>query len=971
MMRSVSSALAGLARFPGRLLLSGALLLWGLCVGSLAQITLDGSLGPRGPLPGPHYRIPAEVGQIRGPNLFHSFGEFNVPTQGSATFVGPTTITNILGRVTGGNVSHIDGLLKSEIPGANLYLLNPNGVMFGPNARLEVSGSFHVSTADYLRLADGARFSARLSDTSTLSVAPPAAFGFLGSTPAAITVQGSTLEVPEGQALSVIGGDAQIVGGRLTAPSGRINLASVASPGEVSLTASGLDVGSFAQLGNFHLSHGGLLDVRGPGGGTVVIRGGQLAMESAAIVAGTSGDIDGGGIDIAVRGVTLTGGAQITSLSEPPGQGAAGAIVIRADRVTVQGENSAIGSGTSGAGASGMVMVEAGQVSVREGGAILSSTEGAGPAGSITIKAGALEMDGGDIQARAERGSTGSAGAITVTAGRVTLTGLAQIDSSTLGAGPGGTVTVRATEILTIAGHDGLVSSGLFSNTSGEGTAGTITVEAGRIILQDEGVLSSTAFGSGPGGRILVNAGTLEMESGALIQAQSAASSTGSAGAVAVTAGRITLTGGTQISSGTHGAGPGGTVTVTATEALIITGNPSGLFSSTKGQGAAGTVTLEASRVVLRQEGRIASTTSSTGPGGNVNIKAGVLVMEGGLIQTASAQGVSTTERGGDAGTITVTARSVTLTAGAQIDSSTRGDGHSGTVAVTAADAVAISGDESGLFTSTTGRGPGGDIILQAHQVQLTERAIISAKSSGDSDAKAGNVTITALDTLQMQRHSAVTAEASQAKGGNIRVTASSIVRLQDSQITATVGGGAGDGGNVTIDPDFIVVQGSQITANAFAGTGGRISLTASKAFLADPSSVVTASSTLGINGEVNLQAPVTNISGILVPLPQAVARATELLSTRCAERLREGTVSTLVVRGRDGMPARPRGVLPMPLSLASPEAAEAVGTAGPLEDTVASRVGVLQVDDGGQAQVRGWQGQGFVPAVLALECVK
>src|SRR5439155_6182053 len=133
-------------------------------------------------------------------------------------------------------------------------------------------------------------------------------------------------------------------------------------------------------------------------------------------------------------------------------------------------------------------------------------------------------------------------------------------------------------------------------------------------------------------------------------------------------------------------------------------------------------------------------------------------------------------------------------------------------------------------------------------------------------------------------------------------------------------------------------------------------------------SSVVTASSTLGINGQVNIQAPVTNISGTLVPLPQAFARATTLLSTRCAERLREGNVSSLVVQGRDGVPARPGGVLPMPLALARPEAAEAVGTAGPPEDTVASRVGVLHVDDHGQAQVRGWSGQGFVPAVLALE---
>jgi hypothetical protein len=196
-------------------------------------------------------------------------------------------------------------------------------------------------------------------------------------------------------------------------------------------------------------------------------------------------------------------------------------------------------------------------------------------------------------------------------------------------------------------------------------------------------------------------------------------------------------------------------------------------------------------------------------------------------------------------------------------------------------------------------------------------------------------------------------------------------VRLQDSQITATVGGGTGDGGNVTIDPQFIVLQGSQITANAVAGNGGRIALTASKAFLADPSSEVTASSTRGINGEVNIQAPVTNISGTLVPLPQAFARATALLSTRCAERLREGTVSSLVVRGRDGVPARPGGVLPMPLALARPESAEAGGTAGPPEDTAASRVGVLHIDDDGQPRVQGWRGQGFVPAVLALECVK
>ena len=137
---------------------SGLLLLGALPSLSQAQITLDGSLGPRGALPGPRYTIPDSVGQIRGPNLFHSFGQFNLSQGESATFTGPNMIVNILSRVTGGNPSRIDGTIRSQIPGAHLYMLNPSGVMFGPNASLDVSGSFHVSTADYLRLADGARF---------------------------------------------------------------------------------------------------------------------------------------------------------------------------------------------------------------------------------------------------------------------------------------------------------------------------------------------------------------------------------------------------------------------------------------------------------------------------------------------------------------------------------------------------------------------------------------------------------------------------------------------------------------------------------------------------------------------------------------------------------------------------------------------------------------------------------------------
>src|ERR671914_730969 len=223
-----------------------------------AEVTLDGTLGPAGSLTGPHFVIPDTVGQTVGTNLFHSFGLFNINTGESATFTGPSSIENVLGRVTGGSSSFIDGLLRTQFESAspNLFLLNPAGVLFGPNAELDVQGSFHVSTADYLKLGDGRRFEATNPENSVLTVAPPEAFGFLGERqPAGIAVQGSRLQVPAGETLSVVGGDIRIADGTLYAPGGRINMVSVASPGEVLPHAPDLGVASFERLGRIEVSH--------------------------------------------------------------------------------------------------------------------------------------------------------------------------------------------------------------------------------------------------------------------------------------------------------------------------------------------------------------------------------------------------------------------------------------------------------------------------------------------------------------------------------------------------------------------------------------------------------------------------------------------------------------------------------------------------------------------------------------------
>src|SRR5918998_998399 len=131
--------------------------------------------------------------------LDDSLGLFNINTNESATFTGPAAIDNIISRVTGGSQSFIDGPLRSEIQSANLWFINPAGVLFGQHASLDIQGSFHVSTADYLKLGDGGRFEATNPENSVLTVAPPEAFGFLGERqPAGIVVQGSLLQVPAG-----------------------------------------------------------------------------------------------------------------------------------------------------------------------------------------------------------------------------------------------------------------------------------------------------------------------------------------------------------------------------------------------------------------------------------------------------------------------------------------------------------------------------------------------------------------------------------------------------------------------------------------------------------------------------------------------------------------------------------------------------------------------------------------------------
>jgi filamentous hemagglutinin family protein len=659
-------------------LLSGLVLLQALLAVSQAAVTSavtgDGTLGTTVTQSGTIYDIMGGTRPGNGPNLFHSFDRFSVGTGDTARFSssGQPGVVNILSRVTGGQPSTIDGGLRSEIAGANLYLLNPAGVMFGPHASLDVRGSFHVSTGDYLRFTDGAKFSANLGQESVLTVAPPAAFGFLGNSPAPITIQGSALQVPAGKALSIVGGDITLMGGplwvegvpALDAAGGRIYLASVASPGEVGFSplelASDLQVEGFARLGEVELHRTGLIS------GNIVLWAGRL---------------------------TLTDGAQISS--DAHNVGPAGDVTITAtDAILLSGHSMTFPFGPSSP------IPRVSQISSR--------FIGQGPGGWVVISTPSLRMDEGLILAD----SSGRGGDIELRVGRLTLSGGAQIGSNTF-AGQGGNVLITATESATISGHshtaeipanasgrDGRAPSGVFSQTTELGNGGRVSITTPRLIMAEGSRIAVDTGGDGSGGNIHVQVGALSVASGAQITSSS---------------------GFTQRLVFHVGTGQGGNITITAVDVVSIAGQNSGLFSETNGPGRGGNLTLHGRELRLTEGARISATSSGTGDAGNLQLAATeVSLRDHSTITTAAAQS--------SGGNIELRAGSRVRLRDSTLTTSVRGGAETVGGNLTIGAPLVIVGSSQILATAVEGQG--GNIDIGAEVLLADSASLIDASSA-------------------------------------------------------------------------------------------------------------------------------------------------------------------------------------------------------------------------------------------------
>ncbi len=495
-----------------------------------------------------------------GPNLFHSFGSFSVGEGNTANFSNNSGLptANILSRVTGGQVSNIDGILRTNNPlnptdplnfgGANLWLINPAGVIFGRNASLQVGGSFSVSTADYLRMTDGAMFHADLGKQSTLSIAPVAAFGFLGPSPGKIAVNGSTLSGADGTTLALVGGEVSIVGGTLQvntksasggASLGRIALGSVTSSGEVLIDLNNqvrldhnpvlapvkpiLTLQDGVSRGTVKVIQGSTLKVDAGGsiplGDIQIVSGRFVLADGSKVLAEVSvlapvlfpfNDTSSGRIAIDAKNSALvTGDSRIDVGGRVSGR-------INVTGGSLQVENSLITTGDIGSGESSGAIFNVKSLTLLNGGRIenFGGKPAFGPPHDFT----AMTVDATDsvlISGRNANGvpsglSTGF-GSIQVSTQALVIRDGGIISSSTAGlfqafphvpqVGLAGDIRIDAKDTIAISGPSGVFSS-TTPNTFGVG--GSLTLTARQIALNDGGTIESISAGFGDAGTIAI-----------------------------------------------------------------------------------------------------------------------------------------------------------------------------------------------------------------------------------------------------------------------------------------------------------------------------------------------------------------------------------------------------------------------------------------------------------------------------------
>ena len=894
-----------------------------------AQIVTDRTL-PQSSIVTPDTSTPLGVpiftidgGTTAGTNLFHSFSEFSIPTGAEAFFNNAASIDNILTRVTGGDISSIDGLIRVN-GSASLFLLNPNGIVFGENARLNIGGSFFATTAESLLFEGGVEFGTTNPNIfPLLSVSVPIGLQWNRASIAGITASGTTLEMGD-RTLALIGGSVELERTTLSALSGRIELGGLAEPGAIEIeNAMALNFPTNVARGSVMLQNGARVDVVGDGRGTIALHASDVTLsQGSQLLAGIDpgmGNLGQVGESIAIDAtgtLALSDGSTIANDLAANTLEDGGAIEIAVDSLNVQG-GSRIQTVAEAAGRSGDITVRTGgDINIagssengQFSGILTRSTPTAmGNSGDIALDvAGSLNLSDGGFAGTATNGS-GNGGQVRVNAGRLQFSGGGQILTVTTGAGRAGDITAIVSESATFTG----VNSDFFANPLDLVEA--FSIEAASFMtapnpdVQDSGpdgvpYVSATRDPDGIrlGGTILgdatigfdfyefavaepdsraifdIDGGYLEdrldpgnidtqiflfdRATGALIEESDDSDTTdGSLGSDRTLDSFILTT----LEPGTYVLGVGAFSSSASADVVPIEGN-----SPILGDTYTLHISLENPGNPISPNPDLAPVTDAFNP--NPRASSGILTQTEGL---------------GDAGHIVLETIALEAIEGAAVATSTLAEGNAGSLTVRAAQ-INLAGESpdgrfrSGLFARVLpgASGNSGDLTVETARLLLDNRASISSSTFGAGNG--GNLFVRAAESVMLessiagssrsQIDSTVGSPSSTGNAGNLLVETDRLLLDGGSIISSTFG--AGDGGDLVVRAgESVTLQGvanglasvifSQVRSSGATGNGGNLTVETGSLRLDDGADVSSATFGIGNAGNLTVETERLNLDG-------------------------------------------------------------------------------------------------------------
>jgi len=836
-------------------------------------------------------------GTIRGANLFHSFSEFSVPTGGETNFNNALQIQNIFSRVTGNSVSNIDGLLRTNGT-ASLFFLNPNGIIFGPNARLNIGGSFFATTANSFKFPDGSEFSATNPQAPPLlrvNVTPGVQWGT--SVPGAtITNRGN---LASGQDLTLVA-DKLDLQGQLSAGGDLTLLAqdTVQVREEVTTPFVAVSGGNLTIEGNNGIDILALSPLSP--GGFAFQSGGNLSLISDGIISGDARFSSGG--SFSVRSV-LGGLANFVSYYDP--------IISTLSDVDVAANY----TGTS-------LLVEA-TGNIRFQGDINitgpdTSTLPPGPDTATLSTSSALIMRSGQ--------STLAYGG--VNSGNVPNYGIGAVPA---GITIGGNVIVEPFNgvggIVNLSAASGNVSTHLISTNRQQipilgidANGGAISISAANGSITTGDLLSYSSSGSGnagQGGAISLEAANGSITTGNLYSYSSSGSgNAGQGGAISLEAANGSITSGNLYSissSGSGNAGQGGAISLSARGGDISgQGNSSkvlGSFSISE-QGTAGNggnVALEAKNNVSNLEILTLSSSSQSGTvqvtglgdllvtntkiltskrvsvptraGGFITLNVGGEGQSGDVDVTSlgnltfNNSSIQSDTKGRDpAGNVTISSPGLVTFNNSQIISNTSNIGNAGDIQINAGQGITFQGlysdqdtpPRGGLFAGTTNEGFAGNITLTTPELTLQNGANIATTT--ENLGTAGKITLQSHSNsenlnINLEQGTSISASTNstfnQATGGTIEIKAPNAVTIQGEGTITTETLRAGQAGNIQVSSRNLDLQQTQLSTSTTAtGNAGNITLDTSTLTVARGAKVFALTNGSGDSGTITVNAP-------------------------------------------------------------------------------------------------------------------